>query len=99
MQGIAPIDEQAVEDAVLPRDLFEQGRIAIDVAGRRHVGPIVLAFQGSEISIAPSRVDVLEAGLTVSVESRAAEVLLEQVMNRCQPVRIERIEVRDALQN
>ena len=63
MQGVAPVDQHAIEKAVLPGDLLVQLRVAIDVAHRGGVGTQVLRAQRRKIGFIARLVDVLEAGL------------------------------------
>jgi hypothetical protein len=77
MQRIAPVDQHAIEDAVLSGDLLVQLGVAIDVAHRRGIGAQVLRAQRREVSFIAGLVDMFEAGLAVTIERRATEIPLE----------------------
>ncbi len=98
MQRVAPVDHHPVEHAVHLLDLFEQDRIAADVAGRRGVAAAAFLVQLAEVRFAALRIDIFETGRAMAVEGRAAPVAAEQLLHRRQPVLGHRIDVRDPLQ-
>src|SRR6185503_17521051 len=67
MQGIAAVDQHAVEDAILTRDLLEQRGVAVDVLRDRHVLAVVLRLERFEIGVRACLVHVFEARLAVPV--------------------------------
>src|SRR6185503_10852119 len=77
MQGIAAVDQHAIENAILTRDLLEQRGVAVDVLRARHIRTVVLRLERSEVGVRAYFVQVFEAGLAVPVEGGAAEVRLE----------------------
>ena len=81
---------------MLPADLFIERRTAV-YASRWRVGFVPIAFDTAQVSGAARFVDDFEAGPTVAVESRAAQVRLEKVVHERELAAQERIGVRNAL--
>src|SRR5688572_21810926 len=97
MQGIASVNQRAIEDAFLGRNLLVERRIAVDVFGRWVVGAEALFFYVAQILGPAALVDVFETRLPMAVERRPAEIRLEQVMDECELSRYYRIDVRNPL--
>src|SRR6185436_17805087 len=62
VQGIAAVDQHAVENAILTRDLLEQRGVAADVLRSRHIRTVVLRLERSEVGVRAYFVHVFEAG-------------------------------------
>src|SRR5690606_4010392 len=98
VQRVAPVDHDPVVDAVDAADLFEQGRIPVDIARADRLLAPAFFLQGLEVGRMARGVDVFEAGRAMTIEGRSAPIPPKQVMHHGQAVGLHRIDVGDPLQ-
>src|SRR4051812_45359231 len=96
MQGVAAIDQHAVEDALLFADAGEERRVAVDVVVGWRAGSVEFGFEYRVVDRAAFLIDVLESGLSMPIERSPSQISFEQIVHRCETAA--RVDVRNSLQ-
>src|SRR5688572_26552522 len=98
MQRISPVDQHPVKSGFLARNLLVEGRVSVDVRGFRPVRTGAFALYAAEVLRPAGVVNDFVAGGAMAIESRAAQVRLEKIVDDGEFAVRRRVDVRDSLQ-